>query len=313
MLLVNLKKLAFSMFFILSHAIWSQSTLDIIEAYIFEPIFDSCVNDEINEIIEEDENSKISRKWFFNEYGLLSKEIDFRESGFNSEMGGEIFSSSINYKEYGYHYNADNKIAKVIVSMVQDKDTIKTVKSSVYINNNLIKEDFTSLKIGGIKKETSENTYLSKGLKDSTIFISISKVSKLHSEWKSKTVYAYNEENKIKKEISYFKSNFHPPLNDEKPMLYQRSSETYYEYNHKGKIDNITTYHYDDSGVSKINQKTIFKYEGSTSRLISVIIPIINSESQDNLKLSLIYNEQGCLKQINSVHGSVYYEYTGKK
>ena len=230
-----------------------------------------------------------------------------------SEMGGQKFASEINYKEYSYYYNTDNKIIKLIVSMVQDGDTIQTIKRSDYVGNSLIEENFTLPEIGGLKKEVSQNTYLSKGLKDSTIFTSIYKVPNFHSESKLKTVYEYNEENKIKKETSYFKSNSFPPLYDEKPMLYQLGSVTYYKYNDKGKIDNIVAYHYDDSGVSKINQKTIFKYQSSTSRLISVIIPIMNSESQDDLKLSLIYNEEGCLKQINSIYGSVYYEFTSRK
>jgi len=122
-------------------AVQGQRTMDDIENHIFSSIFNSNFSNTISELIEENENSEVIRKWKFNKKGLLINEYDWRVSTFSASMGGLTSSSSSTfYKEFEYHYLPNDKIDKIIEIRITDGDTLNITHHFDYLNENEVKE-----------------------------------------------------------------------------------------------------------------------------------------------------------------------------
>jgi len=305
----NIVLLFLGLFFILTQTVWSQYTVDGIEGFVLKPAFDSCLENHFNIIIEKDKDSTVTRKWIFDKTKGLIKELDFRESGFSSSMGGQTYSSTINYQEFNYRYNGDGKVAEVVQLKVQNLDTLKTIRRFDNSANNLVKESYIFKRDSLINKEVLKITYSRRTLKDSVVFTSIGRGNGFYSELISKSVFMYGGDNKINKELSYFKSNFFPLPVGEEPMKSKLSFVREYDYDNLGRIHLIKDNHYDAYENSQVYQIARFIYEGATSKIVGLNFPIFNGSDDENLVLKLQYGKDGCLKEITTEYGNKYYEY----
>lgn len=274
---------------------FGQRTINDIEEYILSPFFgNDFVNNNI-QIIEENENAQITRKWIFNDEGKLFKECDWRESSFSSSFG---ISSKTSYKEYLYSYNSTGNINKIIETQIQDGDTINTIHEFEYTSKNEIKEfynfsiknvintDFViqrNYKNGVLKSiERSSITYIGEGFVKST----------------TKDIHEYANQNNLSKKMIYYSVESSAQNENNETDIEELGLFCKYHYDHLGRINEILEINVDDKDENLIHRKISFQYEKDDSKISTVTVKHDESYSPSEMKYEIEYQENGRIKKI---------------
>lgn len=289
---------------------FGQRAISDIEKYIFDSFFQPVETNKITQIIEEDETSQITRKWVFNEKGQLSKECDWRESGFSSSLG---FSSTTNYKEYIYQYNSEGKIKQIIETQVQDGDTSETIHKFDYSIKNEIKESFRVKKNDLIDIEFIIVTNFKNGLPNSITNLSISHIGEGYVESKTREVYQYDEKKVLSNKANYFSINSYPKNEDNEPKSEMLSVTSEYDYDELGRIIKILEHEFDEKEEDKLHRKIQFQYNEDNLKIANVNMLLGESYRPRELQYEITYKNNGRIKQIKVNDKTYFYKIEEKK
>lgn len=290
---------------------FSQYTLDDIDSFVLEPVFETICDSVPLEIVEKDQSGKIHRTWLFDEKCLLIKEIDYRASSLSSAINGETFSVTMSLNALDYTYNKDNKVEKVFSSIVQNGDTIKSVMNFDYSTPDVEKVSADISRDTIIQTEIIKSTYLNDSKPDSIVSKTISSVKGFSSKSviKSISIFLYDEENKLQEESSYYTSYSFNEGGESISPPYEVNNRTVYEYDELDRVHGVTTYHFDEQLNPQIHSKKRLHYEKSTSKIVGMDIPIYNKEVQQDISMKFTYDEKKRLTKVVTDYGTTYYEY----
>ncbi|MEM6892492.1 MAG: hypothetical protein AAF554_02300 [Bacteroidota bacterium] len=288
---------------------FSQYTMDDIDSFVLEPVFETICDSVPLEMVEKDQNGKIHRRWLFDEKCLLVKEIDYRASSLSSAINGETFSITMSLNALDYTYNKDNKVEKVFSSIVQNGDTIKSVMNFDYSTLDVVKMSTDISRDTIIQKDIIKTTYLNNSKPDSIVSKTISSVKGFSSRLVDKSIFVYDKENKLQEESSYYEDHMFWDNGESTFTPYKIHYRVVYEYDELDRVQGVTTYHFDEQLNPQIHSKKRLHYEKSTSKIVGMDIPIYNKQVQQDISMEFTYDEKNRLTKVVTDYGITHYEY----
>lgn len=289
-----------------TNSIFAQRTFIDFEKYLFEPLFQLCIEDNIDQIIEEKDSSEVIRKWIFNKQGRLSKEFDWRVSGYSSSMG---FSSTTNYHEYIYDYLPNGKIKQIIEKKVTDGDTSLMTHQFEYVSDEEIRESFKINQESNLDLEFIILSKFKNDLLDTKISKFIKHFGDVSVESKFWDYYEYNEEKNLIKKSDYYSAGSLSSEFEIEAIPKQIGVVTNYSYNKLGEIHEIIAHEFDENNETKLHRKIQFSYKENSSKISN--IEITNGEyiTPRNLSYNIKYDNSGKIYSIKVNNDSFYFQY----
>ncbi|MEM6967042.1 MAG: hypothetical protein AAF573_19930 [Bacteroidota bacterium] len=247
---------------------YSQKTINDIEEHIFAAFFNLSNDNKIAQIIEENERSEVTRKWKFNEKGQLTKECDWRESGYSSSSS-IINSSTTTYREFVYEYLADGKVNQIMETEVKNGDTLRIHHKFDYTEDDEIRESYRTKLSERLEMEYLVRAKYHNELLDTLTRSNISHMTEVYAVHKTKEIFKYDEKGILTNKMNYSSMNSIPITKYNR--FEELNSINEFIYDDLGRISEIIDNAMDEQGENYLHRKVQFQYEGDGEKIIGVM------------------------------------------
>jgi len=273
----------------------AQNTIDEIESFILSGIIKP--ENKLKELIELNELNDTTRYWKFNERYQLIKEVDNRPSMWPYSVGWHSSTRPSN-KVYDYYYHPDGKLDRVTEVHISEGDTIETLHTYSYPNENTISE-FYKIDLGELFKFDFQ---LSQVMNNSSIKESTQIMKNYMGDGYIETIqrleYLYNNENQLNQKNHYFSVNSYPEHNEPDPMQETLGARATYTYDSQRRLKRIIDIEYTEERTQKLRSDLTFSYNGKSNRIERIYVEYGKNYTPNIFEYNASYKINGDLKSI---------------